>query len=280
MPLPLFCLLAHLLGATDPAAPQSDAREVSFLGFAANEAALAWKVRHQQRFADGSVDTFTVVRLLSTSEPKLLATFLLAPLRHHPAPGRAALQQAALRRRHPDLAGAASAASWRKLRRQGRFASIAHDFGDVVVRLGADQDSKMQAEGEGKKKRLKVQAKDKGALGFTAICRLFEGEMVALGHFRAEPSVLFAPPLRAEFHVYYSHTGHLVAGLNTFFDANGRRGSSEGVLMVTPENDPLGATGVGMLQMVENQSRSFYNDYNRMHPRSKGIYEQYVGKWF
>jgi hypothetical protein len=274
----LLCSLGPLSAA--PAGP-GPRRSVEFVGFADNESATAWRLRYRQHFPDGSTDTYALIRLVGTADQQLLASFVEAPMGHRPAAGHPPLGAAALRRRHPDYAAAASRQAWDKVRRKGRFAFIAHDFKDVVVRIAADVDSQVQVEGDDHKV-LHVRAKRPGPLGFTPICRLFEGEMVTLGHFRQEPTPFagLGQPLQAELRVYYSHTGRLVAGLNTFLGAHGERSSTDGVVLVTPLEDPLGATGVGMLQMVESQSRSIYNTFRRLHPEEQGCYRQYIGKWF
>jgi hypothetical protein len=147
------------------------------------------------------------------------------------------------------------------------------------VRIAPDTDTVLSLKAV--KKVLEIEAHSGSPLGYTPICRLFEGEMVPLGHYRMERSDAAAPPhtaLRAQLRVYYSHTGRLIAAHNTFM--GGGQNVHEALVLVTNPDDPIGATGVGMLPMVEAQSRSLYNNFKKVHPEVLQTYKQFIGKFF
>ncbi len=272
--LPL-CLL--LLPAAAPAATPASPRSVEFIGFSRNEKVSAWRIHQRRRQADGGWDTYSLVRLISIESNALLATFQAPPLRHLDRRGRPSpVPMATLLRRNPAYARATSAQAWRKTKRIGRFAAIAQEFKDTVVRLAVDMDSKLDAEAG--TKELRIVSKAGAPLGYTPICRLFEGEMISLGHYRLDRTPLRTQPLRAHLRVYYSHTGRLIAALNAFETPNGD--VSDALVVTTHPDDPIGATGVGLLPMVEAQSRSLYNSFKKVHPEQIQTYRRYIGKFF
>jgi hypothetical protein len=272
--LALCLLMGSLL------APTPFHKDVEFLGFSQNERATAWRVTHHVHAPEGGSDVFALVRLIEVTHNELLATFRDSPVRSfsvHGAPR--VLPQAELVARHPSFAQAQPQRAWEHLRHTGRFSSIAQEFKDTVVRIAPDTDTVLSLKAD--KKVLEIEAHGGSPLGYTPICRLFEGEMVPLGHYRMERSDAAAPlhtALHAQLRVYYSHTGRLIAAHNTFM--GGGQNVHEALVLVTNPDDPIGATGVGMLPMVEAQSRSLYNNFKKVHPEVLQTYKQFIGKFF
>lgn len=269
-------VLLTILGATPPSAKAAPSAPIDFIGFSRNEAACAWRL-HVKAPIEGGEDRYTLVHVVEIKSHKLIAVFRDSAIQRYNAHGkRVATASRALANAHPDWAHAGSRALWEHLRQRGGFGSVKVDFKNNLIRVLPDEDDK-PLEFSADKKTLHITTRAGAPLGYQAVARLYEGNPLVLGHYRMDAPN--AGAARAQLEVYHSHAGHVIAVVNRFATAS-RGMESEAAFFTTPDNNPIGTTNIGSLNMIESDSQSVESLYKQMHPQGSHDYDVFVGRWF
>ena len=274
-----LALVVSTLFSAPPAASAQAGKDIKFIGFSGNDAVCAWRVTTHRHQPGGDVDTFTLVRIVDTRNNRLVATLRDSGISRVGASGhKKAAAEHTLSQDNPDYAAAGARSMWPKLKQKGHFTFVQLTFKNNTVRLIADQDSRLATKPDDKK-YLHVASEAGQPLGYVPVARLFEGEMMPLGHYRLEGAS--EEPLRADLKIYHSHSGIVIAVLNTFHlpEAPDHTFSEAAVLRTAP-NDPIGSTDMGMMEMIDAQARSAEIGFKSMHPEEAKDYDMYVGRLF
>lgn len=270
-----LALWASLAAASTPTAMS---KTVEFVGFSANESVSAWRTTRTVPQASGDLDRFSLVTLVDTKTNQLLATLRDSTIRRTDAAGRPRrAAEATLATANPAYQAALPRATWRKLKREGRFWAARLPLKDSTVRLLADDDTELTVTNA--KKQLSVTTPSGMPLGYTVVGRLMDGTFMLLGHFR-HAALPYAPML-ATVEVSVSHSGKSIAVLNRFTPgADGdlpAETTSEGIVVSSPAQ-ALGATAVGALNMLNVYNKSVEDIFLGLHPEAKADYGTFVGK--
>ena len=273
----MHCLTLLLALATTSLAPPVD-HSVEFLGFSRGDALAAWRTQVTHAQPNGSVDHFALVKLIEVNSTRLVATFRDGAIYRVDPQGHRHPASKSLAAVNPEWRDAGPHAAWLRLQRKGRFNKRILEFKDSLVRIMLDQDSTQAAVHADEKKHLWVDGQPGRPLGYVPIARLFEGEMMPLGHYRLDTPA--QEPVRAELQVFHSVDGRCIAVINHFFVANGAPPVDRAVILRTDPKDPIGNTGMGTLEMVEAQARSTERAFREVHPKEIKDYDKYIGTFF
>lgn len=274
----LALVISTLLSASHPV--KAAAKDIQFIGFSRNDAVCAWRVTTHHHQLNGDVDSYSLVRIVNTRDNHLVATLRDSAISRSNAAGhKKFVSERELAHDNPDYADAGARDMWPKLKKQGHFTFVQVSFKSTLVRLLPDEDSKLSMKADDKK-YLHVSGKEPNqALGYVPVARLFEGQMMPLGHYRLEGHS--DTPLRADLKIFHSHSGQVIAVLNTFYlpEAPTHTQTDAAVLRTSPD-DPIANTDMGMMEMVEAQAHSAEMQFKELHPSEAKDYDMYVGRWF
>lgn len=264
--------------AAVPVAPL-DPESLEFLGFSANERASAWRATFRRPAPHGGAYHFRLIKLTDNETQQSLAVFRDSALAMRSSSGRPLpLKDTDGLADNPEFAGALPSTLWQRLQKRARLSSVAQEFKDTVIRIAADEGIALSAQAKDKVLNICAKGSDNASLGYTAVARLFEGEMRPIGHFRFDASATQKAP-KGHLRGYFSHTGRLIVLVN-YFEVNGHKFGYETVLAKTNPDNPIGATGTGTLPMIEAQSRSVYNKFYELHPQAIAYFDKWIGKYF
>ncbi|HET6347299.1 MAG TPA: hypothetical protein VFH51_20370 [Myxococcota bacterium] len=271
----MWLALVASLASLAPQAPGRAHTTVSFIGFSRGEAVCAWRetvVRSQGR---GLTDRFSLVRIVETKTERTLGVFREGGIQRRDQHGAFIYtDDAILVRDNPEWARAGARSAWAHIAREGRFRAIRIDFKDTVVRLDLDRDVSPEEVGV-EDKTIVVTSDPHTPVGYIPVARLMNGNLLPLGHFRAEASP--EGRLFAEVQVYHSVTGRHIAILNHFEEEDGDVVRADATKVVATPEVPISSIKIGTMQLIQNESKAIQKMFKEMHPEAARDWDTQLG---
>lgn len=274
--MPVAVMAIGLWSAVVGMAPAHTSLE--FIGFSRNEHVNAWRQTVTQPQHGGFTDHYSVIRVYQTEGQHLLAIYRDHGVRRTDSNGNFVFTSEATQLHdNPDYAHARSHADWNRLAHDGRFAATRLAFLDTTVRLNTDNDAKLQDVWP-ENKTIMVDAEPGSPVGYSAVARLVDGELITLGHFRVEPSHAESQ-VHAKVQVFYSRSGRSIAVLNKF-EVDGERNHDLNQMAMVNTLEPIATIGLGTLEMLNTQAHDARRLFIGMHPEGKKIWDDQMGNSF